>query len=68
MKTSYYVKGTGYIVGYTPIKEQAIQAAQIRAKQSGKSVEVVAEYSDGRKRSILVHPDGKIEKLWKALK
>lgn len=67
MKTSYYVKGTGYIVGYTPIKEQAIQAAQIRAKQSRKPVEVVAEFADGRKRSILVHPSGTIEKLWKEM-
>lgn len=60
----YYVDG----VGHTPIKEQALEAAHIRAKQTGMSVEVAQERPDGKWHSVLVYPDGTMEKTWKELK
>lgn len=51
-------------LGTTPIKEQALGAAEKRAAATGAAVLVTAVYPDGKHHSVKVHPDKRIEKLW----
>lgn len=62
MRISYYkVEG----IGRTPICQQAIEAAKIKAKETGKPVSVVAYIDNGNTRKLLVTPNGTIDKMWR---
>ena len=54
----------GNRIGATPIQEQAVKAAHLRAKATGQDVAVEALLDDGSTRKIVVKPDGKVDKVW----
>jgi len=62
--TRYEVKMNGRYIASTPIREQAMNAAQKYAFQNRIPVSVTAFIDDGRMREINVLPDGTIDRLW----
>lgn len=61
---SFTVFQKGEIVGKVPIREQARNAAKIRAERTGDPVSVVAELDNGKKREVVFYPDGTVDKIW----
>jgi len=54
----------GQYIGETFIKERAVNAARIRAAETGKPVSVTARLEDGRDREVVFNPDGTNERIW----
>lgn len=63
-RTHFTVVQDDKIVGSTPITEQAVNAAKLRAAETGKNVSVIAHYTDADDREVIFHPDGSNEKIW----
>lgn len=63
-RTHFTVIQNDKIIGATPIMEQAVNAAKLRAADTGKDVSVVAHYADAKDREVIYHPDGTNEKIW----
>lgn len=61
---SYTVTQDGEHVGKSPIRDQAVNAAKMRAEATGKPVTVTAALDDGRTKEVIYHPDGFIQKIW----
>ena len=53
----------GSYIGKTPVKEQAIHAAQGYARSSGLSV-LITQNERGSIREVVEHPDGTYTRLW----
>lgn len=51
-------------IGKTPIREQAVNAAKVRASETGADVSVTALLDDGRKREVIYKPNGSVIKVW----
>jgi|GEM_PF-704645 len=62
--TGYEVKVNDQHIGQTPIKKQAIHAAEDYAFHNQIAVSVIASIDDGSIREIKVNPDGSIDRLW----
>ena len=52
-------------IGMVAVQEQAVNAAKMRAEQTGNPVSVIAELDNGEVREIVVYPNGNIERDWK---
>lgn len=63
-RTHFTVVQNDKIIGATPIMDQAINAAKVRAAETGKDVSVIAHYKDADDREVIFHPDGSNEKIW----
>ena len=63
-RTGFTVSFEGQVIGKTPIREQAVEAAKGYAVEHGVAVTVTAQYADAADRSCVYHPDGYIEKIW----
>lgn len=62
-RTHFTVVQNDKIIGATPIMDQAINAAKVRAAETGKDVSVIAHYKDADDREVIFHPDGSNEKI-----
>lgn len=54
----------GVMVGCTPIRDQAVNAAKAYAERCGGEVDVIAILDSGATRRITVRPEGSIDKVW----
>jgi len=62
--TGFEITSKGKYIGRTPILEQAVNAAKVRASESGVDVSVTALLDDGRKREVIYKPDGSVDRVW----
>lgn len=62
--TGFEITSKGQYIGKTPIREQAVNAAKVRASESGVDVSVTALLDDGRKREVIYKPDGSVDRVW----
>ena len=60
----FEITSGGQYIGKTPIREQAVNAAKVRASETGADVSVTALLDDGRKREVIYKPNGSIVKVW----
>ena len=63
-RINFTISQDGRHVGNTPIMKQAVNAAKMRAADTGKPVSVVAHYSDADDREVIFNSDGTNEKIW----
>lgn len=61
---SFTIIQHGNVVGKVPLRDQARNAAKMRAKQTGAPVSVISELDTGKKREVVYYPDGTIDKIW----
>lgn len=54
----------GKHIGFTPIREQAVNAAKAYTSRHGTEVDVIATMDDRSARKITVKPDGTVDKVW----
>ena len=63
-RTHFTVVQNDKMIGATPIMDQAINAAKVRAAETGKDVSVIAHYKDADDCEVVFHPDGSNVKIW----
>lgn len=61
---NFTIHQAGHIIGQTTIREQAVNAAKVRAQQTGSPVSVIAHMDTGADREVIFNPDGTNEKIW----
>lgn len=52
------------VIGNVTVKEQAVNAAKVRARQTGYPVSVIAHLDTGEDRTVIFNPDGSNERIW----
>lgn len=54
----------GQQIGKAAVMQQAIDAAKGYAVKNGLPVSVTGLRDDGKEKTVIYHPDGRIEKIW----
>ncbi|MBW7573157.1 hypothetical protein [Caproiciproducens faecalis] len=62
--TEFEITAGGKHIGSTPLRQQAVDAAQAYAFKNRIVVSVIATIDDGTTREININPDGSIDRLW----
>ena len=62
--THFTISQDGRHIGNVAVREQAVDAAKIRAVRTGRPVSVVAHIDGGRSREVVYHPDGTVDRIW----